>query len=253
MPYRCRSCKTFFSVKTNSLMHSSKLGCRTWVLAVYLLITSPKGISSKQLSKFLGVTQKTAWYLAHRIRETWTDSRRPLTGTVEVDETYVGGKKRHMNAVRRAAVGRGPTAGKTIVVGMRERTTQQVIALPVSNTTRETLHGFIADHTVADALIYTDELPAYRGLPKHDVVNHRKREYVRGDVHTNGIESFWAILKRGYMGTYHYMSPQHLHRYVNEFTGRYNSRDKNTIDQMAAIAKRMAGKRMRYDELVSEY
>ena len=249
MPYHCRACRKFFSVKTGSVMHGSKLGYRKWALATYILTTGIKGTSSMKLHRDLGVTQKTAWYLAHRIRETWAKYPAPFAGPVEVDETYVGGKEanRHQSAKH----GTGPAAGKTVVVGAKDRATKQVVAEPVSQTDKATLQGFVADTAAPGAAVYTDEHPAYRGLPNHQAVKHSVKEYVRGQVSTQGIDSFWSMVKRGYVGTFHHYSPKHLHRYINEFSGRHNVRPQDTADQLAAMAGGFVGKRLRYQDLIA--
>ena len=146
--------------------------------------------------------------------------------------------------------GRG-TVGKAIVIGAKDRGTNQVCAAVIENTDAKTLQGFVLECTTEDATVYTDDHKSYRGLPReHETVKHSISEYVRDQAHTNGIESFWALLKRGYHGTYHHMSSKHLNRYVNEFSGRYNHRPLDTIDQMSTMARRMAGKRLRYRDLI---
>ena len=203
-----------------------------------------------KLHRDLGICQKSAWHLAHRIRETWKDNREKLTGTVEVDETFIGGKEKNKHGDKRRHI-RGPS-GKTVVVGMKAREANKIVAKPVSERTKEEMHGFISKNVSPKAMIYTDDHRSYIGLPyEHESVNHSVGEYVRNQAHTNGIESFWAALKRGYYGTYHRMSPKHLERYVTEFSGRHNVRELDTIDQMAFLAKGMVGKRLRYKELTS--
>ena len=164
MPYRCRSCRKFFSVKTNTVMHSSKLGCRVWALAVYLLATGLKGTSSMKLHRDLDITQKTAWHLAHRIRETWRDKQVGFFGPVEVDETYIGGKERNKHADKKLRAGRG-TAGKTAVAGAKDRQTNQVSAAQVPSTNKATLQGFVAKRVASGAQVYTDEHASYDSLP----------------------------------------------------------------------------------------
>ena len=251
-PYRCRDCRKDFSVKTDTLMHNSPLGCQTWAIAIYLLTTGIKGVSSMKLHRDLGITQKSAWHLAHRIRENFADEHDGMfSGPVEIDETFVGGKARNMHAHKREQVikGRG-TVGKTAVVGAKDRKTNRVSTAVVENVDQPTLQGFVAKNVEHGAKVYTDDHGGYEGLPNHETVRHSVKEYVNGKAHTNGIESFWAMLKRGYVGTYHRMSPKHLHRYVDEFSGRHNQRESDTIDQMAAMVRGMKGKRLSYMDLV---
>ena len=250
-PYRCLACKYHFSVKTGTVMHSSKLGYRKWALAVYLVTTNIKGISSMKLHRDIGVTQKTAWHMAHRIRKIWEEDKDLFAGPVEVDETYVGGKERNKHSSKKLRAGRG-TVGKIAVAGARDRETNKVSAAVVPGTDRATLQGFVQDRAAVGATVYTDDHASYDGIPyRHETVRHSVSEYVNGQAHTNGIESFWATLKRGYHGIYHHVSPKHLDRYVSEFSGRHNDRGADTADQMDHIAAGMTGKRLRYSDLIS--
>ena len=250
-PFRCRSCRRDFSVKTDTLMHNSPLGCQIWVLALYLMTTSLKGVSSMKLHRDLGITQKSAWYLGHRIRANFADSKGKFSGPVEIDETSLGGKRRNMSASKRKQLtGRGPV-GKVAVAGVKDRPTNQVRASVVEETTGATLQGFVRDRVRPGARLYTDGTAVYRSLPNQEGVKHSVGEYVRGQAHTNGVESFWSLLKRGYVGTFHQLSPKHLQqRYVNEFSGRHNVRSWDTLDQMRCVLRNRVGKRLLYQDLV---
>ena len=256
-PYRCRDCRKDFSTKTGTLMEGSKLGFRVWITAIYLLSTYLKGISSMKLHRELEVTQKTAWYLAQRIRETWADNAGPFLGPAEVDETYIGGKRKNMsNAKRRQlqkeGAGRG-SVGKTAVAGIKDRETNKVTTKMVANTDKETLQGFIRETVKPGATIYSAEAQAYTGMDDyhHEAVKHSVSEYVNGMAHVNGLESMWSMFKRGYHGTFHHVSPQHLHRYINEFAGRHNDCCSDTVDIMAHMAQGFEGKNLPYKKLVA--
>ena len=174
-----------------------------------------------------------------------------LSGPVEADETYIGGKETNKHESRKLKLGRG-TIGKTPVTGVKERSTKEVRVQVIQPVNRATVQEFVEEHVDPDAMLYTDESSAYDGLPNHQTVRHSIGEYVQEQAHTNGIESFWSLLKRGYYGTYHKMSEKHLARYIGEFAGRHNARSVDTIEQMAIMAQGMMGKRLTYQELIAE-
>ena len=254
MPYRCREkeCRKRFSVRTGTVVQASNLRFQIWAMAIYLCLTSLKGVSSMKLHRDLNITQKSAWHLAHRIRKALESNGGMFSGPVEVDETYTGGKRGNMPKAKRAQLtGRG-AVDMTAIVGAKDRATNQVAAQVVERTDKPTLHDFIATHAAPDATIYTDEGAAYTTFPNpHEAVNHKALEYVRSDAHTNGIESFWSMLKRAHKGTFHKMSPKHLDRYVAEFAARNNIREDDTIDQMGAIVLGMDFKRLKYADLIA--
>ena len=254
MPYRCREkeCTLKFSVKTGTVMEGSKIGYQDWIIASFLMMTSLKSVSSMKLHRDLGITQKSAWFLAQRLRVALSQDGVLFSGPVEVDETYFGGKRHNMSKTKRKKLeGRGP-AGKTAVVGAKDRATKQVAAKVVTSTDKDTLQGFVKDHAAPGATVYTDDATAYESLPfNHATVKHSLSEYVKGDIHTNGIESLWSMLKRAHMGTFHKLSPKHLDRYIQEFAGRHNLREQDTIDQLTAISDGMNGRRLRYRTLIA--
>ena len=254
MPYRCRDCWKRFSTRTDTAMADSKLGYRTWAVAIYLVTTSLKGVSSMKLHRDLGITQKSAWHVAHRIRQAWAENGdEPFDGPVEVDETFVGGKAANMHESKREKMRRSDFA-KAPIVGVKDRITGQVSARAVEMTDGETLREFVREHTRAGAQVYSDGHGAYtllEGEYKHNAVQHSVGTYVIGDTHTNGIESFWSMFKRGYIGTYHRMSPKHLDRYAKEFAGRHNARPMDTAEQMRRIARGLVGRRLRYEDLTA--
>ena len=255
MPYRCREkeCAKRFSAKTGTVMEGSKLGFQVWVVATFLLSTNLKSVSSMKLHRDIDITQKSAWFLAHRLRRALDRDGDMFTGPVEVDETYFGGKRRNMSNAKRkelAGTGRG-AVGKVAVVGIKDRETKHVRARVVEATDKFTLQGFVVEHTAPGATVYTDEASAYEGFRSNTRASSTASHSTSGVWHTNGAESFWSMLKRAHMGTFHKMSPKHLHRYVDEFEGRQNVRDDDTIDQLGAMVLGMEGKRLTYEVLIA--
>ena len=257
MPYRCRDCRAYFSVRTGTALERSKVPLRKWVIAIYLELTSLKSVSSMKLHRDIKVSQPTAWFMLHRIREAWAPKPGgpKFSGPVEVDETYFGGKRANMSNAKRAELadtGRG-AVGKMAVVGGKDRESNRVGAKVVESTDKATLQGFVIDHTAPGATVYSDEAAAYKGLPfDHEAVMHSVAEYVRDQAHTNGVESFWALLKRAHTGTFHKMSPKHLNRYVQEFAGKHNVREEDTLAQMVTVAAGLIGKRLMYKTLIKD-
>ena len=251
--YRCNACEEAFTVRTGTVMERSKIPLTKWLHATYLLVTSRKGISSMQLSKELSIRQASAWFLLHRLREACGKQLDTLRGIVEVDETYVGGIEANKHEHKKRKQGRG-AVGKAPVLGMRERG-GRTVALAVEDVNTAALHRAIHTHIEAGATLHTDEHAAYMGLGglffRRETVNHSAGEYVRGVVHTNGIESVWAVMKRGLHGVYHHASRKHLGRYASEFAFRLNEGNckQPTLKRLDALLAASVGKRITYAEL----
>ena len=246
--FRCADCGKEFTVRVGTIFEDSALPLQKWFMAIYLLTAHKKGISSMQLSRDIEVTQKTAWFMLHRIR--WAvktkSLEKPLKGVFEIDETYIGGKT--------TGKGTGYTGHKTPVFGMLQRN-GVVRAEKVEKPSGKTLKPIILKTIHSDSVIMSDTYGGYKGLKHaykgHHTVNHIRKEYVRGRVHTNTIEGFWSLLKRGVIGIYHHVSPKHLDRYVDEFEFRYNSRHISDTDRFKAMLNFIDG-RLMYKNLIEK-
>jgi len=253
--YRCNQCSEDFTVRTGTIFERSHVPLHKWIYAMYLLVTARKGISSLQLSKEIGITQKSAWFVLHRLREACGKNIDKLRGVVEVDETYIGGIEANKHESKKLRQGRG-AVGKSAVLGMRERG-GRTVAMPIEDADTKNIHTAIHTHVEAGSMLNTDEAAAYGGLDglffRHDTVNHSAGEYVRNGVHTNGIESVWAVMKRGLHGVYHHASRKHLGRYVNEFAFRLNEGNvkTRTLARLDALIVATARKRITYKELIA--
>jgi transposase-like protein len=245
-----------FTLKTGTVMEDSPIGLDKWLTAMWMVVNCKNGISSYEIHRTLGVTQKTAWFLDHRIRLMLGDEyANQLSGIVEVDETFIGGKPKNMHIRKRMkAQMRGQTPEKAIVMGMLERETRKVRAKVIPNVRRDVLQDEILKQIEPGSFVFTDAHKGYKGIAKdfvHETVSHIN-EYVRGSVHTQGIENFWSLLKRGLNGTYVAVEPFHLSRYIDEQAFRYNNRKLSDAQRFDIATRGMVGKRLTFAELTGK-
>lgn len=264
--WKCLGCKKQFSVKVGTIFEDSPLGLDKWLPALWMLANCKNGISSHELGRAIGVTQKTAWFVLHRVRlamQAKSFDRQgfvPLKGEVEIDETFIGGKGANMHQHKRERVLKGgrarPAGSKVAVMGMLQRTTEdapsRVQAKVVQNVRRTKLQHVAVNSIESGSKVYTDALPSYNrlgALYEHEAINHAIA-YVRGRVHTNGLENFWSLLKRSIKGTYVAIDPFHVEAYVNEQVFRYNNREVKDGDRFVEVAKAIVGKRLTFGGLI---
>jgi transposase-like protein len=253
--YRCNACQLDFTVRTGTIFERSHVPLHKWIYSMYLLVTARKGISSMQLAKEIGITQKSAWFVLHRLREACGGKLEKLRGMIEIDETFVGGKEINKHEKDKLKAGRG-AVGKAPVLGMRERG-GRTLAMPIQDVAIDTVQPLIHANVEVGSTLMTDEHAAYNDLDglffRQQRVNHSQGEYKRGMAHTNGIESVWAVLKRGVYGVYHKVSVKHLARYVDEFSFRLNEGNvaRHTLQRLDSFVDAVAGKRITYKELIA--
>jgi transposase-like protein len=250
----CLACKKHFSVKLGTIMEDSPIGLDKWLSAIWLIVSAKNGISSYEIHRALGITQKSAWFLMHRIRKAMqAGTFKKLAGDVEVDETFIGGLARNMHKNKRDKVSKTGFIGKVAVMGLLERH-GEVRTVIVGDTTRATMQPKVREYVEQGSNVYSDAHSAYTGLDNeyiHAVINHGE-EYVRGHIHTNGIENFWSLLKRGIKGTYVSVEPFHLFRYLDEQAFRFNNRKGDDSDRFIKAASQITGKRLTLKQLTGK-
>ena len=252
--YRCNACLLDFTIRTGTIFERSHVPLHKWLYAMYLLVTARKGISSMQLAKEIGITQKSAWFVLHRLREACGDDLAKLQGIVEIDETYVGGIEANKHEHRKLKAGRG-AVGKTAVLGMRERG-GRTKGVKLASTDAQAIQDVIVQNVEVGSTLHTDEHGAYRDMGglffSHESINHSAGEYSRDGVTTNGVESIFAVMKRGLHGVYHHASKKHLGRYVDEFAFRLNDGNvkRHTMQRLDSVIQGAKGKRLTYEGLI---
>jgi len=254
--WKCKACKKQYTVKQGTIMEDSPIALDKWLCAIWMIANDKNGISSYEIHRGIGITQKSAWFLLHRIRLAMqTGTFNKLSGPVEADETFIGGKARFMHKDKREAKIKGTGgSGKAIVMGILERQ-GEVRTKVVQDTKKETLQSEIKENVEAGAEVFTDQNPSYKGLSPeylHDSVNHAAEEYVRGRVHTQGIDNFWSLVKRALKGTYVSVMPFHLFRYLDEEGFRYNNRKFNDQERFLLTCVQMIGRRLTYKKLTGQ-
>ena len=255
--WKCKAkhAKQQFSVKVGTVFEDSPIGLDKWFAAVWMVANCKNGVSSYEIHRALKVTQKTAWFMDHRIRLAMQSGTfEKVAGEFEVDESFIGGLARNMHKNKKAKITGTGGAGKAIVMGLLDRKTKKIRLRHVANTQRETLQGVVREYIEGGSYVYSDAWVAYNGLDReyiHQVIDHAET-YVNGNVHTNGIENFWSLLKRGLKGTYISVEPFHLFRYLDEQAFRFNERKQNDGGRFVSAMQGITGKRVTYEKLTGK-